>query len=259
MSTENAAFELTDCILKSLNQKMHVGGIFCDLAKAFDCVNQEILLTKLCYYGTEGTMAGCFKSYITHRKQELEIKLQNTTQSIYSNWGTIEHGVPQGSILGPLLFMLYINDLPPAINTFSVPIIFADDTSVIISSKNLDDFCMLTNRVASHMSKWFDANKLTLNLDKTNIIKFITKNSPQVPISIAYDDKHIEESVHTKFLGLQIDNHINWKTHIDQLVLKLSGACYAVRSLLHVSNIDTLKLIYFTYFHSLMKYGIIFW
>jgi hypothetical protein len=150
----------------------------------------------------------------------------------------------------------------------------------------LDDFCMLANRVASHMSKWFDANKLTLNLvwtcfifganctfmntmkrkvyvcmhvDKTNVIKFITKNYPQFPISIWCDDKHIEESVHTKFLGLQIDSHLNWKTHIDQLVSKLIGACYAVRSLLHVSNTDTLKLIYFAYFHSLIKYGIIFY
>jgi hypothetical protein len=97
---------------------------------------------------------------------------------------------------------------------------------------------MLANRVESHMSKWFDANKLTVNLDKTNIIKFITKNSPQFSISIGYNDKHIEESVHTKFLGLQIDSHLNWKPHIDQLVPKLSGACYAVRSSLHVSNID---------------------
>jgi hypothetical protein len=83
---------------------------------------------------------------------------------------------------------------------------------------------MLANRAASHMSKWFDANKLTLNLDKTNIIKFTTKNSPQFSISIGYDDKHIEESVHTKFLGLQIDSHLNWKTHIDQLMSKLSGS-----------------------------------
>jgi hypothetical protein len=146
MSTENAAFELTECISKSLNQKMHVGGIFCDLANAFDCVIHEMLLTKLRYYGIEGTPAGWFKSYLTDGKQKIEIISPYTAQSIYSNWGTIEHGVPQGFILGPLLFIIYINDLPPTINTFSVPIIFADDTSVIISSKHLDDFCYVSKQ-----------------------------------------------------------------------------------------------------------------
>jgi hypothetical protein len=104
------------------------------------------------------------------------------------------------------------------------------------------------------MSKWFTAHKLALNLDKTNIVKFITNNSPQYTLSIGYNDKCIEEKVNTKFLGLQIDNHLNWKNHIDQLVPKLNGACYADRSMLHIS---TLKSIYFAYFHSLMKYGII--
>jgi hypothetical protein len=109
------------------------------------------------------------------------------------------------------------------------------------------------------MSKWFAANKLSLNLDKTNLIKFITKNSPQYPLNIGYNDEHIEEGVNTTFLGLQIHDHLNWTTHINQLVPKLSGACYAVRYILHISNTDTLKSIYFACFHSLMKYGIIFW
>jgi hypothetical protein len=151
ISTENAAFELTDCILKSLNQRMHVGGIFCDSVKAFDSLNHEILFTELRYYGIEGIMAGWFESYLTDRKQKIEIKWPYTTQSTSTfKWGTIEHGVPQGSILGALLLKIYINDHPPIINTFLVPIIFADDTSVIICSKNLDDFCMIANRVASH-------------------------------------------------------------------------------------------------------------
>jgi hypothetical protein len=136
---------------------------------------------------------------------------------------------------------------------------FADGTSVIISRKNLDDFCMLSNRAVSLMSKWFAANKLTLNLDKTNRIKFTTINLPQCPLSIEYDDKYIEESVHTKFLGLCIDNYLNWRNHIDQLNPKLNGTCYAVRSLLHISNTGILKSIYHACFHSLMKYGIIFW
>jgi hypothetical protein len=155
-----------------------------------------------------------------------------------------------------LLFIIYTNDFLPTINSLGTPIIFADDMSVIISSKNLDDFCMLSNRVVSLVGKWFAVNKLTLNLDKNKYNK--TYNSSQFLISTEYE-KYIEESVHTKCLGLQIYSHSNWKTHIDHLVPKLSGACYAVRSLSHISNINPLKLIYFTYFYFLMRYGIIFW
>jgi hypothetical protein len=90
---------LTDSILKLLNQKAHVGGVFCDLAKAFDCVNHEMLLTKLHYFGIRGSTANWFKSYPTNRKQKIEIKSPYITQSTYSNWGIIEHGIPQGSIL----------------------------------------------------------------------------------------------------------------------------------------------------------------
>jgi hypothetical protein len=119
---------------------------------------------------------------------------------------------------------MYVNDLPPTLATLG-----ADHMSFIIYSKNLDDFCMLSNMVVSLMGKWFAVNKLTLNIDKTNIIKFITYNSPQLPISIGYEDKYIEESVHTKFLDLKIDGHLNWKTHIDQLVPKISRTCYAFK------------------------------
>jgi hypothetical protein len=87
----------------------------------------------------------------------------------------------------------------------------------------------------------------------------MTHNSQQFLISIGYEDKYIEESIHTTSLGLQTDSYLNWKTHVDQLVQKLSRTFYAVRSLLYISNIDTVKLIYFVYFHYLMKYGIIFW
>jgi hypothetical protein len=109
-------------------------------------------------------------------------------------------------------------------------------------------------RVLSLMSKWYAANKLALNRDKTNIITFTTINVPQCPLSIGYNDKYIEESAQTKFLGLQIDNHLNWKNHIYQLIPKLSGTCYAVISVLRISNTGMLKSIYFAYFCSLMKY-----
>jgi hypothetical protein len=117
----------------------------------------------------------------------------------------------------------------------------------------------VSNLVVSHMIEWFTANKLVLNLDRTNIMKFIMNNSPHSALYIGYKEKIIEETVKTKFLGLHIDNHLNWKNHIDQMIPKLSGACYTVRSMFHISNITTLKSIYFTYFHYIIKYGIIFW
>jgi hypothetical protein len=106
------------------------------------------------------------------------------------------------------------------------------------------------------MNKWLSANKLSLNLDKTNAIKYITKNSPQYPLNIGHNDKYIKEAVNTKFLDYKL-RIIYWKNHIDQLVPKLSGAYYAVRSMLHVSGTDTLKSIYFAQFQS-FKFGIIF-
>jgi hypothetical protein len=128
-----------------------VGGIFCDLAKAFDCVNHEISLAKLHFYGIQGVTADCFKSYLTIRGQKVEIKSCNATQNFFSDWGTLKHGVPQGSFLGPLLFVIYINNLPRKINSISKPILFADDTSVIICNRNLGDFCTVANLVLTRM------------------------------------------------------------------------------------------------------------
>jgi hypothetical protein len=114
-------------------------------------------------------------------------------------------------------------------------------------------------KVLSHIIKWFGANKLLLNLDKTNIVTFVTKNSPHPPICIGHKENFIKETMSIKFLGLQIDNHLNWKNHIELIIPKLSGVCYAVRSMVPISDITTLKSIYFAYFHSIIKYGIIFW
>jgi len=93
----------------------------------------------------------------------------------------------------------------------------------------------------SRISKWFTSNRLFLDIDKTNIIKFITKKLPQYDLNIGYDEKYIEQSMNTKFFGLQIDNHLNWKNHIDLMIPKLRRACYAVRSMSHISSTDTLK------------------
>jgi hypothetical protein len=108
------------------------------------------------------------------------------------------------------------------------------------------------------MIKWFAASNLVLNLDKTNIMKFITKNSSYSTLHINYKEKHVEETVNTNFHDLLIDNYINWQNHIKQMTPKLSGACYAAGFMAHISNINTHKSIYSPYFHYIIKYGIIF-
>ena len=116
----------------------------------------------------------------------------------------------------------------------------------------------MSKSVLSCMIKWFAANYLVLNLDKTNIMKFITNNSPNSALCIGYKGKYIEETVNTIFLGLQIDNCLNWKNHTEQMI-SVSGACYAVRSMFRISTITTLKSTSFIYVHSIIKYRIIFW
>jgi hypothetical protein len=109
------------------------------------------------------------------------------------------------------------------------------------------------------MSKWFAANGLSLNIDNTSVIKFNSSHFQEHSLPIFYRDKLLKEVTNVIFLGLGIDKHLNWKTHIEQMIPKLSSACYAVRSMFHFSTKDSLRMIYFAYFHSIMKYGIIFW
>jgi hypothetical protein len=116
----------------------------------------------------------------------------------------------------------------------------------------------MSNLVISYMIKCLAANKWVLNTDKTNIMKFITKNSSHSMWHTGYKEKNIEETLNTQFLGLQIDNHLHWKKHNEEINPKLNGACYTIRSMVHISNINILKSVYYAYFHSIIKYEIIF-
>ena len=153
---------------------------------------------------------------------------------------------------------MYINDLPFQINSLAEPILFADDINVIISNGNFIDFSTSANQVLARMIEWFSANKLVLNLEK-NIYNEICNNKSTTLCTDSYKDKCIEEVVDLKFLGIQIDNRLNWRNHIDQIIPRLSIACYMVRRMCHICNNDTLRSIYFAYFHSVVSYGMIFW
>jgi len=127
-----------------------IGGIFCDLQKAFDCVNHDILLTKLEFYGITGITHKLIKSYLQGRYQK--VVLNNHSSSSCSKWGEITHGVPQGSILGPLLFLLYIKDLPQITNENSKTVLFADDTSMIITNPSPSNFKKSVNKIIQEMN-----------------------------------------------------------------------------------------------------------
>jgi len=196
---------------------MMVGGIFCDLQKAVDCVNHNILLTKLEFYGITGITYKLIKSYLGGRYQR--VVLNNHSSSLCSNWGEITHGVPQGSILGPLLFLLYINDLPQITSDNSKIVLCAEDTNIIITNPNPTNFENCVNNIFQHINEWFSTNSLSLNLDKTHYMQFVTKNSSLIDVNITHGNKKIANACNTKFLGLTLDNKLSWKTHIDTIII----------------------------------------
>jgi len=124
---------------------------------------------------------------------------------------------------------------------------------------NFIDFSTSANQVLARTIEWFSANKLVLNLEKTNIMKFLTTNQPYCALAISYKDKCIEEAVNLKFIAIQIDSNLNWRNHNDQTIPTLSVACYMVRQMYHICNNDIQRSIYFVYYHSIVSYGIILW
>ena len=257
-TTDMATYELLNNIQLSLDKKRLVGGIFCDLQKAFDCVNHDILLEKIKYYGITGTAYKIIQSYLGNRYQRTVIK-ENNANKLSSSWKITKHGVPQGSVLGPLLFLIYINDLPASISKIAKSIIFADDTSIVVTNDNKVDFRQNLRRVMIEISNWFQCNRLTLNYGKTHFLQFLTKKQNEMQHQIVTSNSVMTNINSTKFLGLIIDNTLSWKNHITEITPKLNKACYVIRTLTFLKSPELLRMVYFSYFHSIMSYGIIFW
>jgi hypothetical protein len=163
--------------LLSLDKKKIVGGLFFDLQKAaFDSVNHDTLLSKLNFYGISGKANRLLKSYIKDRYQRVVTK-DNFFNKLTSEWEQVKHGVPQGSVLGPLLFLIYINDLPRTMNKFANSVLFADDTSIIITNTDLQEFKQNIDVVLQETINWFLSNLLTLNYNKTHFLQFFIKKT----------------------------------------------------------------------------------
>jgi len=197
------------------------------------------------------------ESYLQNRYQRVQIISFYLNSNTDSEWTKIRYGVPQGSILCPLLFLVYIDDLPKAKEHKAYPILFADDTSILITSPNNIQFQSDIKIMFGQLNKCFKANLLSLNFGKTYFIQFTNKSTCNSDIQIMYDDKHICTAIEIKFLGLVIHNNLSWKRHVECIKSKLRSACYAMRSVKRYISLNTLKMIYC--FHSLITYGLLFW
>ena len=164
-STSHAIITLVERVSKALDTGKYVVGVFLDLNKAFDTVDHSILLNKLYLYGIRGNIYNWFKSYLTNRSQYVEYN------NVKSKTEIITHGVPQGSILGPLLFIIYMNDFSRS-SELLFSILFADDTSVFIEGTCLNDISEILNTELEKISIWLEANKLTININKTHYMMF---------------------------------------------------------------------------------------
>jgi hypothetical protein len=166
-------------------------------------------------------------------------------------------GVPQGSILGPLFFQFYISDLPEILNEDNSMVLYAHDTSIIITDTDKLNFEINLKHTFRHINMWFNDNSLTLNFQKIQYLEFWCMNYCNSTTQIVYDEKSITNATETNSLGLIIHDTLSWKQHTKQVVNKLSSACYVLRNIKYIVSLETVRLFYFAHVHSIMSYGII--
>ena len=238
MSTSLAIIELVEEITNSLDNHEATVGVFIDLKKAFDTVDHSILIEKLYHYGIRGTANKWICSYLMNRYQYVTI---NGTNSDYMN---VLCGVPQGSILGPILFILYINDMCN-VSTLLKPILFADDTNLFYSGKDIDELCSVVSIELDKLCVWFQVNKLSLNTSKTNFMIF-TNRSCDDTYSVCMNGLNLSRVFVTKFLGVHMDSKLDWNYHIGIVRNKVAKNVSVMNRVKHVLPNSALYSLYCT-------------
>ena len=257
-STELAALELVDRITLDMDRMNTPISIFLDLSKAFDTLNHEILLDKLNYYGVGGVAQQLMKSYLCNRHQFVEI--ENTQSETLP----LTTGVPQGSILGPLLFLIYINDISQASKHFKF-IIYADDTNLntnlelVTKQSRGSDMSTVINLDLKEISDWLACNKLSLNVKKTKYMIF-HKPQKRIPsLKLILNDTNIDRVSNFDFLGITLNEHLNWKSHIDQIANRISRCIGILNRHKHFIPLHSKLHIYNSLILSHINFGILSW
>ena len=228
-------------------------GVFLDLSKAFDTIDHNILLQKMEFYGIRGIAHAWIKSYLSNRTQFVQYKNSS------SNTMNVHCGIPQGSILGPLLFIIYINDLPDCLLE-SHGILFADVTTVYQSSKNIKSLYTSMNADLGRLADWFQSNKLSLNVNKSTCMLISNSHEPHTAHQVLkLENNIIEPKQCVKFLGLYLDNRLSWHEHISVCKSKICSSTYAINRIKNFVPKPYMRTLYFTLIYPYLTYGLPLW
>ena len=244
-STELALIEAVEKLRSSIDNNNTCIGVFLDLSKAFDTIDHGILLQKLERYGIRGICLNWFKSYLSDRLQFTSFN------NVESNFQTVRCGVPQGSILGPLLFIIYMNDIT-MISKKAEVVLFADDTNIFFTGNDPYELESSVVNELSLFSDWFMANKLSLNISKTNFMVF--NNSRHHVFNISINGQKLDPSKSVKFLGVIIDNKLTWQEHINNISSKIARGIGVIGRLRHLLPKRILRTIYLTLVYPHLMY-----
>ena len=255
-SCENAISELVGHVVKGHERKEHTAAIFLDLSKAFDTLDHSLLIKKLEIYGIRGISLNWFTSYLSNRR--MRVKYASNGQEIYSDWKSVTHGTPQGSCLGPLLFLIFCNDLNLNLTYLSC-IQFADDTTLYLTHKNLRVLQACIDHDLSILTDWFKANSLTLNVGKTNVLLFDYRKKQTSSLEICIAETMIKSVETTKFLGVILDNKLSWKNHYEQLKCKILRNYALLCRSKNLLNMQGMKMLYYAQIYSHLSYCVVLW
>lgn len=252
-STEMALIHIRDKMVQNFERNLYTVGIFLDLSKAFDSIHHEILLNKCFLYGIRGIAFNLIESYLSGRYQYVKM------HGAESRKGLIIYGVPQGSILGPLLFLLYINDIVNIPNTPNI-VLYADDTSIFFSNDNLPDLSRIANSYLKDLFMWLVSNRLRMNIQKTKFIIFRPVNKPvDSSFSLHLNGVPLERTNEIKFLGVWFHESLHWNTHVNKLARQLSRQVGAISRIRNILPKWLIKTIYYAVVYSRLYYCLLVW